>query len=147
MTETRPHDVAAIKGVLESHYEAWDAADADAFVTDYAEDATVIMPGIYRKSREEVRQGMAEGSEVARVRVRDHRSRIAAHSQGVPEELVHPELLGSGDLDYRVQRRTYRDPGDGLGDIVSGHGLELSPLLADGTTVALTRGDRLRGNP
>jgi uncharacterized protein (TIGR02246 family) len=62
MTETRPHDVAAITGVLESHYKAWDAGDADAFVTDYAEDATVIMPGIYRKSREEVRQGMAEGA-------------------------------------------------------------------------------------
>jgi uncharacterized protein (TIGR02246 family) len=61
MTEIRPHGVAAIKGVLESHYKAWDAGDADAFVTDYAEDATVIMPGIYRKSREEVRQGMAEG--------------------------------------------------------------------------------------
>jgi uncharacterized protein (TIGR02246 family) len=61
MTETRPHDVAAIKGILESHYEAWDAGDADAFVTDYAEDATVIMPGIYRKSREEVRQNMADG--------------------------------------------------------------------------------------
>jgi uncharacterized protein (TIGR02246 family) len=61
MTETRPHDVAAIKGVLESHYKAWDAGDAEAFVTDYAEDATVIMPGIYRRSREEVRQGMAEG--------------------------------------------------------------------------------------
>ena len=56
MTETRPHDVAAIKGVLESHYKAWDAGDADAFVTDYAQDATVIMPGIYRKSREEVRR-------------------------------------------------------------------------------------------
>jgi len=28
MTETRPHDVAAIKGVLESHYKAWDAGDA-----------------------------------------------------------------------------------------------------------------------
>ena len=61
MTETRPHDVAAIKSVLESHYKAWDAGDADAFVTDYAEDATVIMPGIYRKSKEEVRRNMAEG--------------------------------------------------------------------------------------
>lgn len=60
MTETRPHDVAAIKGVLESHYKAWDAGDADAFVTDYMEDATVIMPGIYRKSKEEVRQNMAD---------------------------------------------------------------------------------------
>jgi uncharacterized protein (TIGR02246 family) len=61
MTETRPHDVAAIKGILESHYQAWDAGDADAFVTDYAEDATVIMPGIYRRSREEVRRSMADG--------------------------------------------------------------------------------------
>jgi uncharacterized protein (TIGR02246 family) len=61
MTETRPHDVAAIKGVLENHYKAWDAGDADAFVTDYTADATVIMPGIYRTSKEEVRRGMAEG--------------------------------------------------------------------------------------
>jgi uncharacterized protein (TIGR02246 family) len=61
MTETRPDDVAAIKGILESHYKAWDAGDADAFVTDYAEDATVIMPGIYRRSREEIRRNMAEG--------------------------------------------------------------------------------------
>ena len=61
MTETRPHDVAAIKGILESHYKAWDAGDADAFVTDYAEDATVIMPGIYRRSKEEIRQNMADG--------------------------------------------------------------------------------------
>jgi uncharacterized protein (TIGR02246 family) len=61
MTETRPHDVAAIKGVLESLYKAWDAGDADAFVTDYTEDATVIMPGTYRKSKEEVRRNMADG--------------------------------------------------------------------------------------
>jgi uncharacterized protein (TIGR02246 family) len=61
MTQTRPHDEAAIKDVLESLYKAWDAGDADAFVADYTEDATAIMPGTYRTSREEVRQGMAEG--------------------------------------------------------------------------------------
>jgi uncharacterized protein (TIGR02246 family) len=61
MTETRPHDVAAIKDVLENHYKAWDAGDADAFVTDYTADATVIMPGIYRTSKEEVRRSMADG--------------------------------------------------------------------------------------
>jgi uncharacterized protein (TIGR02246 family) len=61
MTETRPDDVAAIKGVLDHLYQAWDAGDADAFVTDYTQDATAIMPGTYRKSREEVRQGMADG--------------------------------------------------------------------------------------
>jgi uncharacterized protein (TIGR02246 family) len=61
MTETRPHDVAAIKGVLVNHYKAWDAGDADAFVADYTADATVIMPGIYRTSKEEVRRSMADG--------------------------------------------------------------------------------------
>jgi uncharacterized protein (TIGR02246 family) len=61
MTESRPHDVAAIKGVLGNLYQAWEAGDADAFVTDYTEDATAIMPGTYRKSKEEVRQNMAEG--------------------------------------------------------------------------------------
>ena len=35
MTETRPHDEAAIKDVLASLYKAWDAGDADGFVADY----------------------------------------------------------------------------------------------------------------
>ncbi|MGH3297431.1 MAG: SgcJ/EcaC family oxidoreductase [Trebonia sp.] len=60
MTETRPDDVAAIKSVLQQSYKAWEAGDAEAFVTDYAEDATVVMPGIYKRSREEIRQSMAE---------------------------------------------------------------------------------------
>jgi hypothetical protein len=63
MTETRTDDVAAIKSVLEEQYKAWDAGDADAFVTDYAEDATVVMPGIYRRSKEEIRRSMAESFE------------------------------------------------------------------------------------
>jgi uncharacterized protein (TIGR02246 family) len=61
MTETRTHDEAAIKDVLGSLYKAWDAGDADAFVADYTEDATAIMPGSYRTSREDVRQNMAVG--------------------------------------------------------------------------------------
>jgi uncharacterized protein (TIGR02246 family) len=61
MTETRPHDVAAIKDVLGRLYQAWDAGDADAFVADYTGDATAIMPGSYRASREEVRENMAVG--------------------------------------------------------------------------------------
>jgi len=43
--------------------------------------------------------------EEARARVRDHRSRIVARGQSVPEELVHPELLGAGNLNLPVQRR------------------------------------------
>ncbi|MHA6760974.1 SgcJ/EcaC family oxidoreductase [Streptacidiphilus sp. PAMC 29251] len=61
MTVTRSHDEAAIKGVLENVYQAWDAGDADAFVADYREDATAILPGSYRRSKEVVRENMAVG--------------------------------------------------------------------------------------
>lgn len=61
MTVTRSHDEAAIKGVLEGVYKAWDAGDADAFVADYRDDATAILPGSYRRSKEDVRENMAAG--------------------------------------------------------------------------------------
>ena len=61
MTLTRSHDEAAIKGVLEGVYKAWDAGDADAFVADYRDDATAILPGSYRRSKEVVRENMAVG--------------------------------------------------------------------------------------
>jgi uncharacterized protein (TIGR02246 family) len=59
MNMTRTDDSAAIKQVLADQYKAWAAGDADTFVADYTEDATVIMPGAYRRNREEVRQSMA----------------------------------------------------------------------------------------
>ncbi|MGW1225030.1 SgcJ/EcaC family oxidoreductase [Streptomyces sp. NPDC001515] len=61
MTETRSHDEAAIKAVLEGVYRAWEAGDAEAFVADYREDATAILPGSYRRSKEEARARMAAG--------------------------------------------------------------------------------------
>ena len=61
MTVIRSQDEAAIKGVLEGVYKAWDAGDADAFVADYREDATAILPGSYRRSKEAVRESMAAG--------------------------------------------------------------------------------------
>lgn len=60
MTTTQVHDTAAIKKVLADQYGAWAAGDAAAFVADYAEDATVIMPGSYRRNRDEIRQSMTE---------------------------------------------------------------------------------------
>lgn len=57
----READSAAIAAVLRKAYQAWQANDADAFVADYTEDATAIMPGSLRIGREEIRQGMAAG--------------------------------------------------------------------------------------
>jgi uncharacterized protein (TIGR02246 family) len=58
MTINQTSDSAAIKKVLADQYVAWATGNADAFVADYAADATVIMPGQYRRNREEIRQGM-----------------------------------------------------------------------------------------
>lgn len=60
MSDSRTEDEAAIKAVLDDAYKAWEANDADAFVSDYTEDATAIMPGSFRGSREAVRQGMTQ---------------------------------------------------------------------------------------
>ncbi|MFF7889694.1 SgcJ/EcaC family oxidoreductase [Streptomyces sp. NPDC020794] len=59
--QTRAADETAIRNVLKGVYEAWNASDADAFVADYTEDASAILPGSYRKSREEIRESMKAG--------------------------------------------------------------------------------------
>ncbi|MFC1418226.1 SgcJ/EcaC family oxidoreductase [Streptacidiphilus cavernicola] len=61
MSDNRANDTAAITAVLDGVYQAWDRYDADAFVADYTEEATAILPGSYRASREEIRQSMAAG--------------------------------------------------------------------------------------
>lgn len=44
-----------VKGV----YQAWNDGDADAFVADYVEDASAVLPGMYMKSRQDIRAAMA----------------------------------------------------------------------------------------
>ena len=48
---------ASLKGV----YEAWEANDAEAFVADYLDDASVVQLGVYKKDRQEIRSTMAGG--------------------------------------------------------------------------------------
>lgn len=45
--------------MLDSVYAAWADNDADAFVANYTEDATSILPGSYRENREMIRDRMA----------------------------------------------------------------------------------------
>ncbi|MFI6792915.1 SgcJ/EcaC family oxidoreductase [Nonomuraea sp. NPDC050383] len=59
MSNSRAADVAAIQAVLVDSYKAWEAGDADGLVADYTADATAIMPGSLRDSREVIRQSMA----------------------------------------------------------------------------------------
>ena len=54
-------DRQAVSDVLTRLYEAWESNDAEAFVADYLDDASVVQPGIYKKDREEIRTTMAAG--------------------------------------------------------------------------------------
>jgi uncharacterized protein (TIGR02246 family) len=59
MSDSRAQDEAAIQAVLVDSYKAWEAGDADGMVADYTADATAIMPGSLRDSRESIRENMA----------------------------------------------------------------------------------------
>ncbi|WP_412538830.1 SgcJ/EcaC family oxidoreductase [Longispora sp. K20-0274] len=59
MSDSRAADVAAIQAVLVASYKAWEAGDADGMVAHYTEDATAIMTGSLRGSRDVIRESMA----------------------------------------------------------------------------------------
>jgi uncharacterized protein (TIGR02246 family) len=59
MSDIRAADEAAIQAVLTDSYKAWEAGDADGMVANYTADATAIMTGSLRGSRDVVRENMA----------------------------------------------------------------------------------------
>ena len=59
MSDIRAEDEAAIQAVLADSYQAWEAGDADGMVADYTADATAIMTGSLRDSRDVIRDSMA----------------------------------------------------------------------------------------
>jgi len=63
MSDSRVEDEAAIKAVLVDSYKAWEAGDADGMVANYTADATAIMTGSLRDSRDVIGKSMALGFE------------------------------------------------------------------------------------
>jgi uncharacterized protein (TIGR02246 family) len=52
-------DQAAIAALPARMVAAWAAHDSDAFAELFTEDGTLILPGIYKKGRDEIREFMA----------------------------------------------------------------------------------------
>ena len=71
-------DRQAVLDVLARLYQAWEAGDAETFVADYTDDATVVQPGVYKKDREEIRTTMAAAfaGPLSGSRATDHPSSI-----------------------------------------------------------------------
>jgi uncharacterized protein (TIGR02246 family) len=63
MSDSRAADQAAIAAVLVDSYKAWEAGDADGMVANYTADATAIMAGSLRDSRDDIRNNMARSFE------------------------------------------------------------------------------------
>lgn len=57
-TEAQKQEELAVLDVVRGVYKAWNNADPDAFVAEYLEDASAILPGSYMKSRKEIHRAM-----------------------------------------------------------------------------------------
>jgi uncharacterized protein (TIGR02246 family) len=54
-----PGEIAAVAAVTQRVVSAWAAHDATAFAQVFAADATLVLPGLFRKGREEIRAHMS----------------------------------------------------------------------------------------
>jgi uncharacterized protein (TIGR02246 family) len=64
MTDSTPAaagDQAAIAAVPARMVAAWAAHDAEAFADLFVDDGTMILPGMYKKGRDDIRAFMADG--------------------------------------------------------------------------------------
>ena len=110
MSDVRTADEAAIRNVLDDSYRAWAAGDADGMVAAYTGDASAIMPGALRDSREVIRESMAAAfagplaghhdvQRAAERPVRRHRRRYRPQPVGDPLPwAVRGAARGQGEL-------------------------------------------------
>ncbi|MEU7941819.1 SgcJ/EcaC family oxidoreductase [Microbispora bryophytorum] len=135
MSDSRAEDEAAIKAVLVDSYKAWEAGDADGMVANYTVDATAIMTGSLRDSREVIRQSMALGFEGPLKGSSTYNKQLSIRFVGRDGAIVVSEsaILFAGETEVPDQRKVNAtwvlEKRDGRWLIAAYHN---SPVLAPG---------------
>ena len=136
MSDIRAEDQAAIQAVLADTYKAWETGDADAMVADYTADATAIMAGSMRGSREVIRESMARAFAGPLKGSSTYNKQLSLRFAGLDAAIVISEsgILFAGETDVPDHRKVNAtwvfERRDGRWLIAAYHN---SPVLAPGT--------------
>jgi uncharacterized protein (TIGR02246 family) len=135
MSDSRAADEAAIQAVLVDSYKAWEAGDATAMVADYTADATAILTGSLRDSREVIRENMALAFEGPLKGSSTYNKRLSLRFVGRDAAIVVTEsaILFAGETEVPDARKVNAtwvfENRDGQWLIAAYHN---SPVLASG---------------
>jgi uncharacterized protein (TIGR02246 family) len=135
MSDSRAADEAAIQAVLVNSYKAWEAGDADAMVADYTADATAIITGSLRGSRDVIRESMARAFEGPLKGSSTYNKRLSLRFVGRDAAILVSEsgILFAGESDVpdtrKVNATWVLEKRDGQWLIAAYHN---SPVLAPG---------------
>ncbi len=135
MSDSRADDKTAIQAVLFESYKAWEAGDAHGMVADYTADATAIMTGSLRASRDAVRESMAVAFDGPLKGSSTYNKQLSLRFVGRDGAIVVSEsgILFAGDTEVPDTRKVNAtwvfEKRDGQWLIAAYHN---SPLLAPG---------------
>ena len=135
MSDGRTQDEVAIRAVLVDSYAAWKAGDADGMVANYTADATAIMTGSLRDSRDVVRENMAMAFEGPLKGTSTYNKQLSLRFVGRDAAIVVSEsgILFAGETEVpdtgKVNATWVFEKRDGQWLIAAYHN---SPLLAPG---------------
>src|ERR1700678_1805678 len=136
MSDTRAEDEATIQAVLVESYKAWEAGDADRMVANYAADATAIMTGSLRESRDVIRENMGLAFEGPLKDSSTYNKRLSLRFVGRDAAIVVSEsgILFGAETEVPDTRKVNAtwvfEKGGGQGLIAAEHH---SPVLAPGS--------------
>jgi uncharacterized protein (TIGR02246 family) len=107
MSDSHAADEAAIHAVLVDSYKAWEAGDADGMVASYTADATAIMTGSLRDSRDVIRESMALAFEGPLKGTSTANKRLSLRFIGPDAAIVISEsgILFGGETDVPNERK------------------------------------------